>query len=205
MLHNEDWLTLLATICQLIKSCSLLWCNYTRLSHFKMCELANWRSFVLWIPSPPFLVEDDWLFDCLCWFASRSQTLWSWHRLSQPGSPSHPPRQRGGGPGAATVGHLQGAAPSHPAHPEAGRPAGYRFTDLNTDRRPVKHSPWLLNNVSAESPNPCDVETFAAALDSMNRSKSPTHVSCLSIGRRSLKLRCIFSEFSTLDYDLHHL
>lgn len=76
---------------------------------------------------------------------------------------------------------------------------------IYTHRRPVKHSPWRLADVSAESPTPCDVETLAEALASMNKSKSSPHVSCLSMGRRSLKLRCTFSQLSELDYDFHHL
>lgn len=58
---------------------------------------------------------------------------------------------------------------------------------------------------SAESPDPCDVETLAAALASMNKSKSSPHVSCLSMGRRSLKLRWTFTDLPELNYHLHHL
>lgn len=42
---------------------------------------------------------------------------------------------------------------------------------------------------STESVGPNNVETFTATLMSMSKSKSSPHVSCLSMNRRSLKLR----------------
>lgn len=42
---------------------------------------------------------------------------------------------------------------------------------------------------STESLGPNDIETFTATLVSMSKSKSSPHVSCLSMNRRSLKLR----------------
>lgn len=79
--------------------------------------------------------------------------------------------------------------------------------DFTTSRPPGKPSSWCLADFFTESPNPCDVETLAAALVSMNKSKSSSHVSCLSMGRRSLRLRCTFSESpgSVMIYTIYNI
>ncbi|XP_056903926.1 uncharacterized protein LOC130534073 isoform X2 [Takifugu flavidus] len=58
------------------------------------------------------------------------------------------------------------------------------YTELHPPTQLTQRLDALL-----ESPNPCDLQTFAAALASMNKSKSSPHVSCLNMRQRSLKLR----------------
>lgn len=185
-------LTPAANICQLIQSCSCLRLDWTWLSHFKKCEQKSLSSFLF-----------DWLLDCFVYIVLQRPNfvVLTWPRSARTSfTPSTSAQWR---TRSSCCRPFTASCTLPPSSPGGSTLCWVQARRLTRDREAF--APWRLTDVSAESPNPCDVETLAAALATMNKSKSSPHVSCLSRSRRSLKLRCVFSHTSKLHHRLHYL
>lgn len=132
------------------------------------------------------------LYNSCCSF--RSKIVWHRHSISKCEHFGHPPYHHTGRPRAVTVSHLRWASPSQHHHPETRHTAWYALivrkwcTFCKKRIRGGVYRCFFFCLVT-ESLGPNHVETFTATLMSMSKSKSSPHLSCLSMNRRSLKLR----------------